>query len=44
MLRRYTGLRPHEIRENGGARCVIHLFERELAGERPGAVMPPAST
>jgi AraC-like DNA-binding protein len=44
MLRRYTGLRPRELRENGGVRCVIHLFKRELAGERPGAAMPPAST
>ena len=44
MLRRYTGLRPSEIRENGGTRCVVHLFKREMAGEHPGAVMPPAST
>jgi AraC-like DNA-binding protein len=44
MLRRYTGLRPREIRENGGVRCVIHLLKRELAGERASAMRPPAST
>jgi AraC-like DNA-binding protein len=44
MLRRYTGLRPCEIRENGGVRCVIHLLKRELAGEPARAVRPPAST
>lgn len=32
MLRRYTGLRPLEIRENGGLRCVLHAFK--LAVER----------
>lgn len=30
MLIRYTGLGPREIRENGGVRCVLHLFKREL--------------
>jgi transcriptional regulator GlxA family with amidase domain len=30
MLIRYTGLAPREIRENGGVRCVLHLFKREL--------------
>ncbi|MGH7710533.1 MAG: helix-turn-helix domain-containing protein [Gemmatimonadaceae bacterium] len=30
MLRRYTGLRPLEIRENGGLRCVIHAFKRAV--------------
>jgi AraC-like DNA-binding protein len=44
MLRRYTGLRPRELRENGGARCVMHLLERELTGPRTRAVRPPAST
>jgi len=44
MLVRYTGLGPREIRENGGVRCVLHLFKRELASERATAqVRPPAS-
>ena len=44
MLVRYTGLRPREIRENGGARCVLHLFKRELGAARTRAnVRPPAS-
>jgi AraC-like DNA-binding protein len=44
MLLRYTGLRPREIRENGGMRCVLHLFKRELAATRTDAgVKPPAS-
>ena len=44
MLLRYTGLRPREIRENGGASCVLHLFKRELAGVRGSSrVRPPAS-
>lgn len=32
MLVRYTGLRPREIRQNGGLSCVLHLFKRELCG------------
>jgi AraC-like DNA-binding protein len=32
MFKRYTGLRTTEVRQNGGARCVIHVFKRELAG------------
>lgn len=44
MLLRYTGLKPREIRENGGIRCVLHLFRRELAIARTSAtVVPPAS-
>ena len=31
LLRRYTGLRPAEVRENGGLTCVLHLFRRALA-------------
>ncbi len=31
MMKRYTGLRPNEIRENGGVRCVLHALKRELA-------------
>ncbi|MEO6445520.1 MAG: helix-turn-helix domain-containing protein [Gemmatimonadaceae bacterium] len=30
MMKRYTGLRPGEIRENGGVRCVLHALRREL--------------
>jgi AraC-like DNA-binding protein len=41
MFKRYTGLRTAEIRENGGVRCLIHAFKRELAavsaGKRPTA-------
>jgi len=44
MLMRYTGLRPREIRENGGVRCVLHLFKRELGAAREGSeVRPPTS-
>jgi AraC-like DNA-binding protein len=32
MMKRYTGLRPGEIRENGGVRCVLHAFKRTLTG------------
>ena len=37
LLVRYTGLRPREIRENGGARCVMHLLRLELEGAAAGA-------
>lgn len=30
MMKRYTGLRPGEIRQNGGVRCVLHAFKRQL--------------
>ncbi len=30
MMKRYTGLRPGEIRENGGVRCVLHALKRTL--------------
>jgi AraC-like DNA-binding protein len=30
MMKRYTGLTPGEVRENGGARCVLHAFKRAL--------------
>ena len=30
MLKRYTGLAPGEIRENGGMRCVLHVLRHEL--------------
>lgn len=34
MVRRYLGLRAGEVRQNGGLRCVLHAFKRELA--QPG--------
>jgi AraC-like DNA-binding protein len=44
MMVRYTGLRPREIRENGGVRCVLHLFKRELGTARARiGVQPPAA-
>jgi transcriptional regulator GlxA family with amidase domain len=30
MLKRYTGLSPREVRENGGLRCVLHAFRQTL--------------
>lgn len=30
MLKRYTGLSPREVRENGGLRCVLHVFRQAL--------------
>ena len=30
MLKRYTGLSPREVRENGGLRCVLHVFRQTL--------------
>jgi len=34
MLRRYTGLRPQQVRERGGLRCVVEAFRRSLAARR----------
>ena len=35
MLVRYTALRPREVRENGGLRCVLFAFRRAIdAGQR----------
>jgi AraC-like DNA-binding protein len=34
MLRRYTGLRPQQVRECGGLRCVVDAFRRRLAEKR----------
>ncbi len=31
MMKRYTGLRSGEVRENGGVRCVLHAFKHELS-------------
>lgn len=30
MVKRYTGLRTTEVRQNGGLRCVLHAFKNEL--------------
>ena len=42
MLVRYTGLGPREIRENGGIRCALHLFRRELGACVGAGAYPPA--
>jgi hypothetical protein len=36
MMKRYTGLRSREVRENGGVQCVLHAFKRELAATTAG--------
>jgi AraC-like DNA-binding protein len=36
MMKRYTGLRSGEVRENGGVRCVLHAFKRALAATAAG--------
>ena len=38
MLKRHTGMRPAEVRENGGLRCVLELFKAALGRGRPSAV------
>ena len=48
MMKRYTGLVSTEVRENGGVRCVLHAFKRELAAAKTGratgeAPIPPDS-
>jgi AraC-like DNA-binding protein len=43
MLVRYTGLRPREIRENGGIRCALHVFRRELGVCVGAGAYPPAA-
>jgi AraC-like DNA-binding protein len=34
MLRRYTGLRPQQVRERGGLCCIVDAFRRSLAEKR----------
>jgi AraC-like DNA-binding protein len=34
MLRRYTGLRPQQVRERGGLCCVVDAFRRRLVEKR----------
>jgi AraC-like DNA-binding protein len=36
MFKRYTGLRTTEVRQNGGVRCLVHAFKRELAAVSAG--------
>jgi AraC-like DNA-binding protein len=37
MLKRYTGLRPAEVREQGGLACMLQLFKHSLLGTKDGA-------
>ncbi|MFL5574366.1 MAG: helix-turn-helix domain-containing protein [Gemmatimonadaceae bacterium] len=37
MLARYTALRPREVRENGGLRCVLFAFRRVIEAGRRAA-------
>lgn len=39
MMKRYTGLRSGEVRENGGVRCVLHAFKRALVAAGAGRVL-----
>lgn len=41
LFKRYTGLRTTEVRENGGVRCLLHAFKRELAAVSAGK--PPVA-
>ena len=41
MFKRYTGLRTTEVRENGGVRCLVHAFKRELSAVSAGR--PPTA-
>lgn len=41
LFKRYTGLRTTEVRENGGARCLMHALKRELAAVSAGR--PPVA-
>ena len=41
MFKRYTGLRTTEVRQNGGERCLVHAFKRELAAVSAGK--PPVA-
>ena len=36
IFKRYTGLRTTEVRQNGGERCLVHAFKRELAAVSAG--------
>jgi AraC-like DNA-binding protein len=41
MFKRYTGLRTTEVRENGGVRCLVHVFKGELSAVSAGK--PPVA-
>lgn len=41
LFKRYTGLRTTEVRQNGGVRCLLHAFRRELAAVTAGK--PPTA-
>jgi len=41
LFKRYTGLRTTEVRQNGGVRCLVHAFKRELAAVSAGK--PPTA-
>lgn len=36
MVKRYTGLRPAEVRENGGMRCILYAFKRAIGAVGAG--------
>jgi AraC-like DNA-binding protein len=42
VLKRYTGLRPSEVRERGGSTCLIELFSARLRAARPDIRQLPA--
>lgn len=35
MMRRYTGLRPSELREHGGLQCVVQLLRSSIEAPKP---------
>lgn len=34
MMKRYTGLKASEVRERGGAQCVVAALRRAVLGEQ----------
>jgi AraC-like DNA-binding protein len=36
MMKRYTGLKSSEVRQNGGVSCVLHAFKRALLAAAAG--------
>jgi AraC-like DNA-binding protein len=43
MFRRYTGLRPADVRRRGGLRCVAALFPRGARRDLPATTLRPRS-
>jgi AraC-like DNA-binding protein len=41
MFRRYTGMRPADVRARGGLACVLSLLVRELSGEEGATSSEP---